>query len=103
MFLGGFIFLENEKNANGCPLGYVRSDVNVPDVGSSLGIHIASRSECADLCFRSDDCVSFEHNKNERKCLLNPKGKLHGPFEGYLFCYNIGNIRIHDLFFRLTI
>ena len=66
--------------------------MNVPDVGSSLGIHIGTRDECADLCFRFDECVSFEHNKNERKCILNPKGQLQGAFKGYLFCYNIGEI-----------
>ena len=93
-------YLENELNPNGCPLGYVKSVENVPDAKSSLGIHIASRDECADLCFRSDECVSFEHNKNERKCILNPRGQLHRPYEGYLFCYNIGkgNMRIHQFF-----
>ena len=78
-------------------MGYVTSAENVPDVKSSLGIHIASKDECANLCFRFDECVSFEHNKNERKCILNPKGSLHSPYEGYLFCYNIGNMIVNLL------
>ena len=76
---------------NGCPIGYARDDVNVPDVATFLGIHISTKSECADLCFRSMECVSFEHNDVESKCILNPRGKLQGQLKGYLFCYNIGN------------
>ena len=86
------LYLEHDHAINGCPLGYAKDVVNIPDVEMSLGIHIATLQECADVCFRFPECVSFEHNKINSRCLLNPKGQLQGFFKGYLFCYNIGKI-----------
>ena len=86
--------IESNPSHDECPTGYARDTVNIPNVGSSLGIHFATREECADLCFQFSECVSFEHSHNEMRCNLNPMGQLQGSLNGYLFCYNIGNIEL---------
>ena len=98
-----FLISDTQLPQNECPIGYIKAEDNIPDVGTALGIHIAKMEACGSVCLKYPECVSFEHSYSQSRCILNPRGELQGRSNGYVFCYNIGTRNhIQHMFIKLV-